>query len=94
MSAGSQMKYNKKRKDEQEKERIALLKELGVENSPTAVNKLKADVKADILSEMKRPDLQLSDWIASYSNTDQEYKCFEKSFKPLHNYLLKLASKK
>jgi len=91
MSAGYQTKFNKQRKDEQELERRKLLAELGVENSPTAVNKLKAEVKSDITKEMQRPDLQLSDWIASYSNTDQEFKCFEKSFKPLHRYLLKLV---
>jgi hypothetical protein len=50
----------------------------------------KEDIKPEIEKHMKMTNMKLNDWISTYHEVDQEYKCFSKGYKPLHKYLLKL----
>jgi len=82
MQAGSQTKYNKINADHDKIELEKLMTKFNFKNV--------FDLKPDILREMKKPH-SIKDWgISTYMNLDQEYKCFKKSFKAFHDYLINL----
>jgi hypothetical protein len=82
MQAGSQTKYNKINADNDKKELEFLKHKYNFSK--------KEDIKPEIEKHMKMPNMKLNDWITTYHELDQEYKCFSKGFKPLHKYLIKL----
>jgi hypothetical protein len=83
--AGSQTKFNIQRLEQDKKE----LKEL--ENKYHFSKK--EEIKPLIEEHMKMNHV-LRDWgLPTYDGTDQEYKCFNKSYKKLHNYLIALVEK-
>jgi hypothetical protein len=50
----------------------------------------KEDIKPEIEKHMKMTNMKLKDWTTIYTPYEQEYKCFSKGYKKLHNYLIKL----
>jgi hypothetical protein len=84
MQAGSQTKYNIINANNDKKELEFLKNKYNFSK--------KEDIKPELEKHIKMPNMVLKDFgLSTYHELDQEYKCFSKSYKGLHKYLLKLV---